>query len=381
MDPIEGCLKSAFVSVLINGSPSPEFSPQKGLRQGYPLALLLFNIVAEALNGPMSQAMGKVIFRGFPVGLNKVEISVLQYADDTIFFGEASMQNVKAIKAVLRTFELVSSLKINFVKSSFGALGMSDQWKIEAANYLNCSLLSFPFTYLGVPIRANLRRCQTWDPIISKCERKLVKWKQRHLCFGGRVTLIQSVLTSIAMYFFSFFMVPRKVEDKLVRLQGRFLWGGAHDQNKIAWIKWDTVYLPKERGGGGRGVGIKDINTFNLALLGKWKWNLFQHQQELWARVLESKYGGWRSLNEAPRVNRESIWWRDLKLASQHPQLDLAIHNATTWRIGCGDKFRFWEDNWMGGEGPLSAKYPRLYAISRQQNQVIQQMGSYRDTR
>lgn len=115
------------------------------------------------------------------------------------------MQNVKAIKAILRTFELVSGLKINFAKSSFGALGMSDQWKIEAANYLNCSLMSFPFTYLGVPIGANPRRCQTWDPIINKCERKLVKWKQRHMSFGGRVTLIQSVLTSIPIYFFFFF--------------------------------------------------------------------------------------------------------------------------------------------------------------------------------
>ena len=100
---------------------------------------------------------------------------------------------------------------------------------------------------------------------------------------------------------------------------------GANDQNKIAWIKWDTVCLPKERGG----LGIKDITTFNLALLGKWKWSLFQHQGELWARILESKYGGWRSLNEAPRSNRESIWWRDLKLVSHHPQHGVALQNST----------------------------------------------------
>ena len=57
----------------------------------------------------------------------------LQYADDTIFFGEATMQNVRAIKTMLRSFELVSGLKINFAKSSFGALGKSDQWQKEAA--------------------------------------------------------------------------------------------------------------------------------------------------------------------------------------------------------------------------------------------------------
>ena len=169
---IEGCIKSTSISVLVNGSPTSEFLPQKGLRQGDPLAPLLFNIVVEALNGMMSQAMGKNLFRGFPVGLNKVEISILQYADDTIFFGEAFMENVRVIKAILRTFELILGLKI-----SFGAFGMSEQWKSEAAKYLNCSLMSVPFTYLGIPIGANPRKCQTWDPIISKCERKLAKWK------------------------------------------------------------------------------------------------------------------------------------------------------------------------------------------------------------
>jgi len=43
----------------------------------------------------------------------------------TLFFGEASMQNVNAIKVILRTFELVSGLKVNFAKSCFGTIGMS----------------------------------------------------------------------------------------------------------------------------------------------------------------------------------------------------------------------------------------------------------------
>ena len=134
--------------------------------------------------------------------------------------------------------------------------------------------MSIPFVYLGIPIGANPRRGQMWDPIIKKCERALSKWKQRHLSFGGRVTLIQSVLNSIPIYFLSFFRIPKKVEEKLVSLQRKFLWGEGPDKNKIAWIKWNIVCLPKEKGG----LGLKDINTFNLALLGKWRWNLFQHE-------------------------------------------------------------------------------------------------------
>ena len=114
----------------------------------------------------------------------------------TLFFGEATMQNVKTIKAILRSFELVSELKINFAKSSFGAIGKPEQWRFEAAEYLNYRILSLPFTYLGLPIGDNPRRSELWDPLIRKCERKLASWKHRHISFGGRVTIINAVLTA-----------------------------------------------------------------------------------------------------------------------------------------------------------------------------------------
>jgi len=82
---VEGCLKYAFIPVLVNGSPSTEFILQKGLRQGDPLVPLLFNIVAEGLNGLTREAMEKNLFRGFLVGRNNVKIRILQYAEDTIF--------------------------------------------------------------------------------------------------------------------------------------------------------------------------------------------------------------------------------------------------------------------------------------------------------
>ena len=78
----------------------------------------------------------------------------------------------------------MSGLKINFAKNRFGSIGMWKSCKQTAANYLNCSLLPIPFVYLGMPIGANPRRCQLWDPIINKCERKLTKWNQRHIFWG-----------------------------------------------------------------------------------------------------------------------------------------------------------------------------------------------------
>jgi len=124
---------------------------------------------------------------------------------------------------------------------------------------------------------------------------------------------------------------------------------------------------------------MKGINTFNLALLGKWGWHLFQHEGQLWVRVVQSKYGGWRGLDEAHGSNKESLWWRDLKIVFQTSQQGEELKKRIQWKLGSGDRIKFWEDEWIDGEASLAIKYPRLFVISCQENQLIQQIGSYKD--
>ncbi|XP_028084604.1 uncharacterized protein LOC114285700 [Camellia sinensis] len=85
---MRNCISSVRVSVLVNGSPTEEFQPQKGLRQGDPLSPFLFIIAAEALNLLLARAVEKGLFRGASVGSNDLRISHLQFADDTIVFCE-----------------------------------------------------------------------------------------------------------------------------------------------------------------------------------------------------------------------------------------------------------------------------------------------------
>jgi len=165
-----------------------------------------------------------------------------------------------------------------------------------------------PFLYLGIPIGTNPRHSAIWDPVVRKCEGKLARWKQKHVSYGGRVTLINSVLTALPIYFLSFFRIPDKVVDKLINIQRRFLWGGGLEQQKIAWVNWKIVCLPKDKGG----LGIKDLQVLNTALLGKWSWELFQNHGDMWTRILTSKYGGWRSLADARSSSHLSPWWKDL---------------------------------------------------------------------
>jgi hypothetical protein len=49
-----------------------------------------------------------LLYRG---GRKEVPVSILQYADDTLCIGEASIENLWTLKALLRGFEMVSGLK------------------------------------------------------------------------------------------------------------------------------------------------------------------------------------------------------------------------------------------------------------------------------
>lgn len=71
------CVSTARILVIVNGSPTEEFSSQEGLRQGDPLSVFLFNIVAEALNILLTRAKDLGLMKGTKIGENDFNISHL----------------------------------------------------------------------------------------------------------------------------------------------------------------------------------------------------------------------------------------------------------------------------------------------------------------
>lgn len=223
---IQECISTATISILVNGSPTKEFPLSRGLRQGDPLSPLLFLVAAEGLTGMVRKAVSLNFFESFDVGSQNVAISHLQYADDTIFLTRPSLGNIWAVKAILRLFELCSGLKVNFNKSTLFSINAEEEFVGRAMSILHCKSGSVPFSYLGIPVGANPGRLSTWTPLLDLFRRKLSSWKNNVLSFGGRIILLKSVISSLPIYFFSFYLAPVTIIKKLRSLQIRFIWGG-----------------------------------------------------------------------------------------------------------------------------------------------------------
>ena len=68
-------------------------------------------------------------------------------------------------------------------------------------------------------------------------ERRLAEWKRLYLSKGGKITLIKSTLFSLPMYFLSLLPLPRKVANRMEKLQRDFLWSGISGESKLHLVK------------------------------------------------------------------------------------------------------------------------------------------------
>ncbi|MCH80013.1 LINE-1 reverse transcriptase like, partial [Trifolium medium] len=370
---MRACVCGGNLSVLVNGSPTEEFQIRRGLKQGDPLAPLLFLLVAEGLGGLMRRAVEINKFRPFLVGRGAASVSLLQYADDTLCIGEATVENLWVLKAVLRGFEMASGLKVNFWKSCVMGVNVHSDFMEMASDFLNCRIGRVPFKYLGLPVGSNPRKLSTWEPMLEVVRGRLRSWGNKYVSLGGRIVLINAVLSAIPIFFLSYLKMPNKVWREMVKMQRKFLWSGLSVRAKTCWVKWDDICRPKKEAG----LGIRDLRLVNISLLAKWRWKLLSHEYEVWKEVVMARYGrdiiGKRNIGELDAPRTASSWWRDLCLLDSE---DSWFMLALGKKVGRGDSTSFWNEVWAGNQS-LRQRFPRLYGISTQQTDVIHSLGSF----
>jgi hypothetical protein len=361
---IEACISSVQFSVLVNGSPEGFFGSSRGLCQGDLLSPLLFLLVMEVLSQMLQKLEAEGLIRGFCAGGNSHDglcISHLLYADDTILFCDADLEQLTNVRMALTCFEAATGLRVNMAKSEMVPVGEVPNIG-DLAEVLCCQIGTLPISYLGMPLGATYRAVSIWNPILEKMERKLAGWKKLYLSRGGRLTLLKSTLSSLPTYFLSLFTIPVSVANRIEKHQRNFLWGGMGDEFKHHLVKWDTVCTPKAEGG----LGIRSLVLFNRALLGKWMWRFGLEEHHLWRRVLVAKFGieagGWRTKHSrGPHgyglCKGIISGWQDY---FQHVELV----------VGTGNRVQFWTDKWCG-ESALADRFPLLYSCSTQCDATI----------
>nr|GFA21798.1 RNA-directed DNA polymerase, eukaryota [Tanacetum cinerariifolium] len=196
-----------------------------GLKQGDPVAPLLFILVMETLRISVSRVANDGIFRGLHIQ-GSVTLSHLFYADAAAFIGDWSESNLDNIIRILNCFYLASGLRINVSKSQVLGIGVPSEIVLQGASCIGCYILHTPFKYLEVMVGDHMSRLSAWSNSIQKIRAKLSKWMVKTLSIGGRLTILKSVLGDTPIYNMSIYKAPLSVLHEMEMLQNKFFNGG-----------------------------------------------------------------------------------------------------------------------------------------------------------
>ena len=120
------CISTVCFSVLINDTPASIFNSSRGIRQGDPLSPLFFLLVMEVLSRLLKRTREGGYIRGFQVGVvigESLGVSHFLYADDTILFCDACLEQLTYLCRVLTCFEVLTGLHVNMSKSEMVPIG------------------------------------------------------------------------------------------------------------------------------------------------------------------------------------------------------------------------------------------------------------------
>lgn len=281
--------------------------------------------------------------------------------------GKWSIANTKNLARILRCFHAASGLKVNFNKSKVFGIGVSDEIISQSARILGCEAGSFPFQFLGVPVGANMNRIKNWDVIVEKFNSKMSIWKAKSLSFGGRVTLLQAVLNSLPIYYFSIFKVPAGVLTKLEKIRRKFLWNGGGQGSRIHWASWEQITRSKANGG----LGVGSLRSLNIGLMLKWWWRLKTKPNALWCKVIINIHNLVRKpASYIAKKTAKGTWnniasvWTDLE------EFGLCFDKIFKKDVGSGNNTFFWLDKWWGDE-PLKASHTSLYQLEKKKSCLV----------
>ena len=221
---IENCISPCWFSVLINRSVAGFFKSTRGLRQGDPISHSLFVLAADYLSRLLDRLILGRKEMMYRTARYTMGISHLAFADDIIIFSQAQSSAVLEVKECLNHYMEVSGQRVNVGKSCFYLDKKHLAWAREVIEVSGFQQGIFPFLYLGVPIFRGPKKTSLFLFIRDKISERIHSWGHRQLSFGGRLTLIRSVLGALPIHIFQVLYPTKGALKQIEQVMARVLW-------------------------------------------------------------------------------------------------------------------------------------------------------------
>jgi len=229
------------------------------------------------------------------------------------------------------------------------------------AGVFGCSVGTLPFTYLGLPMGTTRPSVLDLMPLVHSVERK-TSTALSLMSSGAKLTLVNSVITSMLIYAMCTIKLHPKVVEHLDKLRHYCLWAKNSDDgiksNSLA--SWELVCRPKRCGG----LGVIDIKIQNAALLLKYLFKFYNREDVPWVQLVWEAYYP----NKVPHATElmGSFWWKDVM------QLSGTFRGVARVIPGDGCSSLFWKDVWFSDTGSaLMDTHPRAFSYALNEDDSV----------
>lgn len=172
--------------------------------------------------------------------------------------------------------------------------------------------------------------------IKERVAKKVGGWLARAIfSAGGKEVLTKSIAQAIPTYTIGLFKLLKRVVHDLNRALANFWWGRSNKGRKIHWRRWGILCKPKWSGG----LGLRDFEIFNQAMLAKQAWHILQNPQSLVAKVLKAKYFHSSDFLESKLGHRPSFVWRSISRGKE------LLMKGLVQKVGDGSSIKVYHDN------------------------------------
>ena len=281
------CVSSVKYAVWINGQTYGLIQPTQGLRQDDPLSPYLFLICTEGLSALLHHAAQRKVIGGVAASANGPRVSHLFFADNSLVFRRAIVNEATEIQWILKVYENSSGQQLNCHKTSLFFNPNTDNGVKERVKTMFGAQVIKPHeAYLGLPSLVGRSKNNNFAQLKQRVTNKVWGWKEKILMPAGKENLIKSMAQAVPSYTMSCFMLPKNLCEELTSVIRQFWWGQTRHEKKTVWLSWEAMCKLKDRGG----LGFQDLGSFNLALLAKQGWRLQTNPNSLFSRVYKAKY-------------------------------------------------------------------------------------------